>query len=147
MFKPEVSYFDIVIDLKPSYCVKAYQQVELAEGAFLPHYRDADVEQKDKAFPVVDFDPVRLYVNELREAYGDVALFFYDLYGCTQVYVLFKPDALKEKELKINNAKYSIINTNTNKFEFNMEALVDDLRLIGNELVDNVTIKNNKLFQ
>lgn len=151
VFKPNVSHFDACIKLKPGYCAKAYQGVDMTEGVFLPHYRDfeSSVSSKDNktALPVIDFDPVRSYVNELREAYSDVALFFYDVYGCTQIYVLFKPDALKSKEIKLTNAKFSSINPNTNKLEINLEAVVDDFKIIGSELAEDVVILNQKIFQ
>jgi U3 small nucleolar RNA-associated protein 22 len=134
--------FDVVIHLKPSYCVKAHQQVDICEGTFLPHYRDYDAAHtKDKTFPVVDFDPVRHYVSELREAYDEIALFFYDVYGSTKVYALWKPDALKPKEAKIANVKYRLIDTVKNNLELNVEAILDDFKLLGNELVERVTIK------
>lgn len=148
MFKPNVDHFDLVINFKTSYCVKAYQKVEITEGVFLPHYREYDTSGKEKSgFPVVDFDPTRNYVEELRQSYSELALFFYDIYGCTQIYVLWKPDALKSKELKINNAKYSIINSSKNKFELNFEAIIEDFKIIGSELVEDIIIKNNKIFQ
>ena len=151
MFKPNVSHYDACIKLKPGYCAKAYQSVEITEGVFLPHYRDYEssaATSKDKsALPVINFDPLRSYVNELREAYGDLALFFYDAYGCTQVYVLFKPDALKPKEVKLANAKYSIVNASTKKLEINLEAIIDDFKIIGSEFVDDVVILNQKIFQ
>jgi U3 small nucleolar RNA-associated protein 22 len=135
--------FDVVISLKPSYCVKAHQQVDICEGTFLPHYRDFDAaDNKDRTFPVVDFDPVRQYVQELREAYNEIALFFYDVYGCTKIYVLWMPDALKPKEAKIANVKYRLIDTIKNNLELNVEAILDDFRLIGNELVESLVIKN-----
>jgi len=123
----------------------------MTEGVFLPHYREYEstgAGSKDKSgLPVIDFDPTRFYVNELREAYSDVALFFYDVYGCTQVYVLFKPDALKPKEIKLANAKYSMINSSTGKLELNLEAIIDDFKIIGSELVEDVVILNQKIFQ
>lgn len=151
VFKPNVSHFDICIKLKPQYCAKAYQSVEMSEGIFLPHYHHQAVEgeppTKSTLLPVVDFDPVRIYVDELRDSYGEIALFFYDLYGCTNIYALFKPDALKPKELKLANSKYCVINENTKKLELNLSAFVDDLRLIGTDLVDNIVISNQKIFQ
>ena len=139
--------FDVVIHLKPSYCVKAHQQIDICEGTFLPHYRDFDpTDTKDKTFPVVDFDPVRSYVKELRETYEEIALFFYDVYGCTKIFVLWKPDALKPKEMKIANVKYRLIDTTKNQLELNVEAVLDDFKLIGSELVENVLIKTESNF-
>ncbi len=137
--------FDIKINLKPSYCVKAFQKIDVCEGTFLPHYRDhvAGTTNKDKNLPVVDFDPVRLYVDELRKTFGDMALFFYDVYGATQIFVLWKPDTLKPKELKIQNAKYRLIDADKNSLVLNVEAIKDDFKIIGNELVENISIKTD----
>jgi U3 small nucleolar RNA-associated protein 22 len=118
---------------------------------FLPHYRNLESNEtsnnSSSCFPVVDFDAARSYVNELRESYGDIALFFYDLYGSTQVYVLFKPDATKPKEAKIANAKHSMLNSSSGKLELNLEAVIDDFKIIGSEFVQDVVILNQKIFQ
>jgi U3 small nucleolar RNA-associated protein 22 len=137
--------FDIKISLKPSYCVKAYQKIDICEGTFLPHYREHDstTVQSDKFLPVIDFDPVRQYVDELRRSFGELALFFYDVYGATQIHVLWKPEALEQKDFKIQNSKYRLIDPVKKCFTLNIEAIVDDFKIIGDELVENVTIKND----
>lgn len=134
--------FDAVIHLKPAYCVKAYQQVDICEGTFLPHYRDYEASVDQKSFPIVDFDPVACYVRDLRQAYGELALFFYDTYGSTRVYVLWRPEATTGgRELKISNVKYRLIDRVNMQLELNVEAILDDFKLIGSELVDSITIK------
>jgi U3 small nucleolar RNA-associated protein 22 len=145
LFRPSLDIFDIKINLKPSYCVKAHQKIDICEGTFLPHYReyDANALQKDKYLPVIDFDPVRNYVEELRKSFDEVALFFYDIYGATQIFVLWKPETLQQKELKIQNSKYRLIDSVKNCFILNIEAVVDDFKIIGDELVESITIKND----
>ena len=107
--------YDVVISLKPSFCVKAYQSIDVCEGTFLPHYRNYDPLQKEKILPVIDFDPVKHYVDELRNMYGELAMFFYDTFGGSKIYVLWKPDSLKGKDLndffdKSTNLSYKFIN-------------------------------------
>ena len=71
-------------------------------------------------------------------------LFFYDVYGATQVYdVLWKPDTLKTKELKIQNAKYRLIDEANKCLSLNIEAIIDDFKIIGHELVESIVIKND----
>lgn len=142
IFRPNLAIYDVIISLNAALCVRAFQKVDICKGTFLPRYRTYDSTDNDKTLPVVGFDPVELYVKELREAFDEIALFFYDVYGSTKVYVLWKPDALKPKELKINNAKYRLIDINTNEFVLNLEAIIEDFKIIGNELVENVTVKN-----
>ena len=145
LFRPSLDIFDLKINLKAAYCVKAYQKIDVCEGTFLPHYRDYvdGTTNKDNTLPVVDFDPVRLYVEELRKTFGDMALFFYDVYGATQIYVLWKPDTLKTKELKIQNAKYRLIDEANKCLSLNIEAIIDDFKIIGHELVESIVIKND----
>lgn len=138
--------YDVVISLKPSFCVKAYQSIDVCEGTFLPHYRNYDPLQKEKILPVIDFDPVKHYVDELRNMYGELAMFFYDTFGGSKIYVLWKPDSLKGKDLKHFNAKYRMIDQNKNELILNIEAIIKDFEIIGEELVEKVLIKNECLI-
>ena len=142
VFRPYLDIYDVKINLNTAFCVKAFQKIDICKGTFLPRYRVFDLNDYDKTLPVVGFDPVELYVKELRDAFDDIALFFYDVYGSTEIYVLWKPEALKPKELKITNAKYRMIDINTNQLVLNLEAILQDFKIIGNELVENITVKN-----
>ena len=135
-----------MISLKVSYCVKAYQKVDIAKGTFLPHYKSSKSNEKENNFPIVDFDPVAIYLNDLRDAYGDLAHFFTDIYGDTKIYVLWKPDALKQKEFNLMNLKHRLIDPIKNALELNLTAIVEDFKIIGNELVENVTVKNESFI-
>lgn len=134
--------------MKASYCVKAFQKVDIAKGTFLPHYRNYSASSKEKTFPVVDFNPVEIYLNELRSAYGELAHFCTDLYGDTKIYVLWKPDALRNKELKPTNLKYRLVDPVKNSLELNLAAVIEDFKIIGGELVESVIVKNeSKIFK
>jgi len=97
---------------------------------------------KDAAFyPVVGFDPVESYVNELRQTYGQIAYFFYDIYGDTKIFVLWKQDVLKQtKEITKENRKFFIKDQIKNTIDLNLEILLNDFNLIGKELVEKVNI-------
>ena len=97
--------------------MNAYRSVDISPGTFLPHYHDYSVSDYDKTMPIADFDPVKCYVQQLRDKYKpEVAAFEYDNYGATKVFVLLK-------------AKPA-----------NLEAMLNDFKLLGHELVDSVTI-------
>ncbi len=136
--------FDIVIKLKANYCTNAYQSIDLCEGTFLPHYKDYDKLDNDKTFPIVDFDIANMYVTELKKCFGDLIVFFYDRYSSTKIYCLWKQDSIKTKDVSLSNTKYGLIDQTNNKLELNVEAIVNDLKIIGQGLVDNVEIKNFK---
>ena len=140
----------MVIKLKASMCVNAYQSVDLCEGTFLPRYRDFDESKTDKTFPITDFDPVRLYVEDLRATFSEFALFFYDLHGATSIYVLWKPDALKPKEVTKGSSKnkYRLIDAARKVSEMDVERILRDFKLVGTGLVEDVSIQNNsRLFK
>ena len=46
---------------------------------------------KSTSLPVHDYDPVRCYLNDLRNAFDDIALFFCDTYGGDVIGVIWKP--------------------------------------------------------
>lgn len=144
IFRPNVDNFDIVIKLKANYCTNAYQSIDLCEGTFLPHYKDYDKLDNDKTFPIVDFDIVDMFVEELRKCFGDLIVFFHDRYSSTKLYGIWKQDSIKAKEIKISNTRYRLIDQTNNKLELNVEAIVEDFKLIGQGLVDNIEIKNFK---
>jgi U3 small nucleolar RNA-associated protein 22 len=146
IFRPNCEIFDVVINLKAPYCVKAFQKVDIAKGTFLPHYHNHTPSEKSKEFPVVDFDPVQIYLKELRSAYGELAYFCSDLYGDTKVYVLWRPDALKSKELSTQNMKFRLIDPMKNLLELNLTAIIDDFKILGDELVESVDVKNESLI-
>jgi len=46
------------------------------------------------------YDPVDIYLKELREAYKNLALFFYNPCGGQKIAVLFRPET-KRNDLKV----------------------------------------------
>jgi U3 small nucleolar RNA-associated protein 22 len=119
----------------------------------MPHYRDYDASKDDnKIFPVVDFDPVEMFVRDLRSAYGEVAMFFYDSFGATRIYVLWRPDALKKyKQIDlISTVCYRLVDnqsTNDKKsnqlYELDVQEILKDFNKIGKDLVESITIKSD----
>jgi len=148
IFRPNLEIFDLVIHLKSQYCVKAFQKVDIVKGTFLPHYHDHTPNEKNKEIPVFDFDPVQIYLKELRSAYGELAYFCSDLYGDTKIYVLWKPDELKSKDIATKKFKFRSIDTMKSMLEVNFTAIIDDFKTLGNELVESVEVKNqNSIFR
>lgn len=132
--------FDVIINLKVQYCVKAYQRVDIAKGTFLPKYRAYKSTEAETNFPVVDFDPVSLYLKELRTAYGELAYFYVDVYGDSKICVLWKPSIHSAATQK--NFKYSMMDPSTGKMELNLTAILDDFKIIGSELVEGISLKS-----
>ncbi len=78
---------------------------------------------------------------------GEIAHFFTDIYGDTKIYVKWKPEAIKPNEVTLKNfkknSKYFMIDPHRNEPELNVIAILDDFKIIGHELVQSLTVKNN----
>ncbi|XP_055607721.1 nucleolar protein 6 [Uranotaenia lowii] len=96
-----------------------------------------DLESKD---PAAGFDPVRFYLQELREAYGSFAIFFYDTYGGDRIAVLWRPDALEEKPFTTTHINGRIL-SKAETLHLNTEALIRDFEILGKGLVLKVERK------
>uniref|UniRef100_A0A8D8Y4Y0 Nucleolar protein 6 n=1 Tax=Cacopsylla melanoneura TaxID=428564 RepID=A0A8D8Y4Y0_9HEMI len=84
--------FDVLISLNKSCVARPAQQQQSSVA-----------QQGGKhIMPVVDFNPVTLFVQLLKETYGDMALFFYDVCDGLDIGVVIKPDPLlsDNKEMK-----------------------------------------------
>lgn len=97
------------------------------------------VRQKRPFIPMSDYNPVESYLNELRTAYGHVAMFFYNPCGGQQIAVLWKPNTYAKQEFKISAAHGQIITSNDGQLEFNHEQLKNDFSILGKGLVDSIT--------
>ncbi|KAG7318490.1 hypothetical protein KOW79_018245 [Hemibagrus wyckioides] len=146
VFRPPLDVYDVLIHLRP-------QQVPLLSRAVDPPKTtgrqgtlDGDAASSGGAFPVVDFDPVKLYLSELRDAYGDLALFFCDPYGGTVIAVLWKPKAFQPQPFKTSlmNARRVEVTEDTATTVLNVEAIVQDFQIIGEGLVDRVDLRTER---
>ncbi|XP_058116065.1 nucleolar protein 6 [Anopheles ziemanni] len=87
--------------------------------------------------PPVGFDPVALYLKELRDAYGKFALFFYDPCGGDRIAVLWRPDALDTQPFKTSNVNGRMLNAD-GTLDLNVDVLLQDFKLLGLGLVTHV---------
>ncbi|XP_052891301.1 nucleolar protein 6 [Anopheles moucheti] len=87
--------------------------------------------------PAAGFDPVRFYLRELRDAYRQFAIFFYDPCGGDCIAVLWRPQALEEKPFTISNVNGRMF-TKEGTLQLNVDALVRDFELLGQGLVRHI---------
>uniref|UniRef100_A0A2A4JMG6 Nucleolar protein 6 n=1 Tax=Heliothis virescens TaxID=7102 RepID=A0A2A4JMG6_HELVI len=136
MFIPSLSGYNVLIHLHPPLVPYSGERVSSA-----PVLRQlADV--SGDVIPVTEFHPVNKYLEELRSAYGDFALFFHDTYGGEVIAVLWKPDIKDDREFQLTNAnalKPVTMNGET-KYRVNIEALIEDFRILGEGLVKDITV-------
>ncbi|KAJ8718272.1 hypothetical protein PYW08_002509 [Mythimna loreyi] len=137
MFIPSYAGYDVLIHLHGALVPHSAERVE--QPARLQRLPD---KLADEIIPVVEFHPVTKYLDELRSAYGEFALFFHDLYGGEVIAVLWKPDIKDDREFQLTNANalkpYS--SKGETKYKVNIEALVEDFRILGDGLVKHITV-------
>ncbi|KAL0979774.1 hypothetical protein UPYG_G00189470 [Umbra pygmaea] len=92
------------------------------------------------ALPVIGFNPVTCYLAELRDAFGDLALFFCDPYGGTVIAVLWKPKAFNPVPFKTGQIVARHLGGTGDRTHTvpNVEAILEDFRVMGHGLVKSV---------
>ncbi|KAF9428924.1 hypothetical protein BGZ94_000488 [Podila epigama] len=107
LFVTPTVHYDMVIELDPSLCTR-YAQNLAPEVQYLTtkgdKFKNLGAMQKSVFGNeiLIGFDPVASYVAELQRSFGDIALFFYDQYGGTQIGVLWNPVTLTPRAWKVN---------------------------------------------
>lgn len=80
------------------------------------------LETKD---PAAGFNPVQLYLHELREGYRKYAVFFYDHCGGDRIAVLWRPEALEEKPFTVNKFVHTKVRQRSLNFIFDSYLFTD----------------------
>ncbi|KAL1469435.1 hypothetical protein MTO96_025044 [Rhipicephalus appendiculatus] len=130
IFRPPLEPYDVIIHLDMKRVPTIHTAVDCTFKTALRPF-------KGDVLPVVGFDVVSYYVRALEDAYGELALFFYDRYGGDIVAVLWKPNAfvshiggymLKGKDMMVPN----------------VEAILEDFSILGKGLVESVEARSTK---
>ncbi|KAI4898333.1 hypothetical protein NFI96_024564 [Prochilodus magdalenae] len=146
VFRPPLDAYDVLIHLRSKQVPLAERAVDAHSAVVSRGIMDGEVRSSGGSFPVVDFDPVKLYLSELRDAFGDLALFFCDPYGGTVIAVLWNPTAFQPQPFKassMNARKVELIKGKAMTVP-NVEAIVQDFQIIGEGLVHRVELRTEK---
>lgn len=155
LFRPPLETYDLIINLARKQLPRQYEAVdrEVSQPPVKTKGRVAktpDPMDKLQYFPVYDYDPPSLFLNELKEIYGDFALFFYDKYGGKYIAVLWKPTAFTPKDFKVSHLAGRKVKTMESGDKDvtvvpNLEAIVDDFRILGRGLVSHIHVQHSNL--
>ncbi|XP_065110286.1 nucleolar protein 6 [Paramisgurnus dabryanus] len=145
VFRPPLEAYDVLIHLEPKQVPLLAKAVDPPLLTFHQGVSKGSA-TTDKALPVIDYDPVRVYLSELRDAFGDLALFFYDPFGGSVIAVLWKPKAFEPQSFKTSlmNAHRVEVHNDVASTVPNVEAILQDFRIIGEGLVKNVELRTEK---
>lgn len=153
LFRPPLETYDLIIHLARKQLPRQHEAVD-REVSQLPVKtkgrvaKTPDPTDKLEYFPVYDYDPPSLFLNELKEIYGDFALFFYDKYGGKYIAVLWKPMAFTPKDFKVSHLAGRKVKTMESDDKDvtvvpNLEAIVDDFRILGRGLVSHIHVQHS----
>uniref|UniRef100_A0A182JL85 Nucleolar protein 6 n=1 Tax=Anopheles atroparvus TaxID=41427 RepID=A0A182JL85_ANOAO len=90
--------------------------------------------------PAAGLDPAQSYLRELREAYRQFAIFFYDPCGGNRIAVLWRPEALEEKPFTTSNVNGRLLSED-GTLRLNVDALVQDFKILGQGLVKSIEVR------
>uniref|UniRef100_A0A182PF19 Nucleolar protein 6 n=1 Tax=Anopheles epiroticus TaxID=199890 RepID=A0A182PF19_9DIPT len=135
-FKPSMEGYNVIIHLD----TKVVTRIGIRSSNYIGTHRKPGWSMKasDKE-PQAGLDPVRYYLQELREAYGQFAIFFYDPCGGDRIAVLWRPQAQEVKPFttsNVNGRKFRADGT----LRLNVDALVGDFKILGEGLVKHVQV-------
>uniref|UniRef100_A0A663FFP6 Nucleolar protein 6 n=1 Tax=Aquila chrysaetos chrysaetos TaxID=223781 RepID=A0A663FFP6_AQUCH len=145
VFRPPLDFYDVLIHLNPNQIPRHLESVDQPLKSF-----SRGVVKNSTAvkilFPVVDYDPVQCYLQELRDAFSDLALFFYDKHGGEVIAVLWKPLSFQPQPFKVSSMKGRMVTTLNNELVCvpNVEAILEDFKVLGEGLVKSVEARTEK---
>lgn len=129
IFKPCLRPYDILIHLKkdqiPKRCFTSKAD------------NDVECEIKDKIYPVVEYDPVQSYLKDLRETFGGVAYFFYNIYGGKVIAVNWKLEAFESKVYEEPHCNGNLMDE-CHMVTPDVGAILEDFELLGADLICHI---------
>ncbi|XP_077378233.1 nucleolar protein 6 isoform X2 [Festucalex cinctus] len=146
VMRPPLEAYDILIHLNPKQVPLLCQAVDPPAVNFSRGVITGNVIPSGGRMPVTDYNPVTLYLAELRDAFGDLALFFCDPYGGCVIAVLWKPKAFAPLPFKTSqmSARRVEVAGDEAKTLPNVEAILEDFKIIGKDLVKSVEARTER---
>lgn len=132
-FRASLEVYDFVIKLDERFMVTRHFGLNIGG----PGEKLTFTKIRDEV-PVVDFDPVKLYVDDLRTAYGHLCVFFYDKYGGTDIGGLWTPKAQTPVPFKVHNIAGRKLTEPAMVLTPNYSAILSDFKVLGQGLVKDI---------
>lgn len=131
LLTPSLEGYNLVINLNEKLVRKS--DVVLHNFA---NFKPIKYEWKPAAPAGVDF--VERFLCELREAFDEVALFFYNPVSGNKIAVLWKP-AVRDTH-KFAASHVNMCKLNNDKLHVNVDAIVNDIGIIGKGIIESIEI-------
>ncbi|KAM8802879.1 nucleolar protein 6 [Rhynchonycteris naso] len=144
VFRPPLDMYDVLIRLNSRHIPRHRQAVDWPAASFCRGLLSKS--GRSSLMPVLGYDPPQLYLAQLREAFGDLALFFYDQHGGEVIGVLWKPSSFQPRPFKASNAKGCMVVSQGGELVMvpNVEAILEDFAILGEGLVRAVEARSER---
>lgn len=144
VFRPPLDMYDVLIHLSPRHIPRHRQAVDSPAASFCRGLLSEP--GPSSLMPVLGYDPPQLYLAQLREAFGDLALFFYDQHGGEVIGVLWKPTSFQPQPFKASSAKGHMMVSQGGELVMvpNVEAILEDFAILGEGLVQAVEARSER---
>ncbi|XP_059179319.1 nucleolar protein 6-like [Physella acuta] len=143
IFRPPLQHFDHLIRLIKKTNVLHYQNVDSKTDVTARKWVEKPGSQP---LPVVNFNPARMFLQDLHSVFGEIAMFFYDPYGGDVIGMVWKRQALETKEFKTSHFTYrkpKVDEKEVISLELEKDCILDDIRVMGGGIVEGIISKNN----
>ena len=133
LFTTSLTGYDAIINLNHDF-VKRHDVVMNHFSTFKP------LKYEEKPAPPADVNFVEQFLKELRDAYDDFALFFYNPIGGSKIAMLWKPSVHETREFStshVNGCKLE-----NERLRVNIEAILKDIQIIGQGLITSIELLN-----
>lgn len=148
IFRPPLDHYDVIIHLHHRLLPRRTQALDRVKHST----EGTSISSPLVLLPVVNFDPTRLYLEELKEAFSEVAVFFHDVYGGDIIGVLWKPYSFVPAQFKVLHVQYKMPLTIPQKSAKSKQvpswvipsisAILSDFQTIGDGLVKKIEVMN-----
>ena len=97
----------------------------------------------EKNLPVVDFDSASIYLKQLEHSYSEYATFFHGRSSGDVIAVMWRPAAFQAVPFRIMSLSCRKVDEQGNLVP-NLEAIIEDFKVLGCGLVEAVELRTNK---
>ena len=140
LFAASMADYDFLVHLSP----KIVGEMQRGEKSTQPVFKNLQIlTHEDKS--LIEFDPVRSYLVELRSIYGSNVLFFHNDHGGSVVAGLWNPQTgprTWKVNLQYNTMPVAPSSDGQGYVSANKNAMLHDIARLGGDMVSRIEVKN-----
>ncbi|CAJ0586636.1 unnamed protein product, partial [Mesorhabditis spiculigera] len=106
----------------------------------------AGIRELQGNLPVVDFNPLELFVERLNNHFGSVAFFLYDRYNGKRIGIKWRGDVTPMSTRIARAGGYKLDEDNFSQMTVNQAEIVETIGILGQGMVSKITTGNNEVL-